>query len=343
VTLPALSRLRRVFAHPDVAIDLGTANTRLYAHGRGLLADEPTLVAISDRTGSVEAVGTKALGMVGQAAGVHHVSPLHGGVVSDVDAASSLLAPLLSRARSRFGIVKPRVLVCAPTDAKEADREALVEAIRKAGASSVAVAPEPLAAAIGAGLDVASPYAQMLVDIGDGVTDIAVIRSGRLMRTAAVRTACSDMRAAVGRAVAERHGVMLYRREAERLTLELGATRASVSGKSREAKGFDKETGKAVRVVVTASEVCDAIDAPINTLVQAVRSAVNDLPAMTACEVIESGICLTGGGARLPGLAELIAAETSVDVRPAADPLRAVIDGARQMLFVASATGVWAS
>jgi rod shape-determining protein MreB and related proteins len=335
------ARLRRAVADPDVAIDLGTANTRVYARGRGLLADEPSVVAISDRTGSVEAVGTRAMDLAGEDSGVHYISPLHAGVVSDVDAASLLLAPLLSRARNRFGVLKPRVLVCAPTDAKEDEREALIEATRRAGASAVAVAPEPLAAAIGAGLDVASPYAQMLVDIGDGVTDIAVVRSGRLVRTAALRTACSDMRAAVARAVADRHSVMLYAQETERLTLELGATRANATAASRIVNGVHCETGRVTRVRVTAEEVCDAIDAPINTIVQAVRSTVNDLPAMTACEVIESGICLAGGGARLPGLAALIAAETAVDVRSAADPLRAVINGARQMLLVAATTGAW--
>jgi rod shape-determining protein MreB and related proteins len=332
------SRLRRAVSDPDVAIDLGTANTRVYARGRGLLADEPSIVAISDRTGSVEAVGARAVCLEGE---FRHVSPLQAGVISDVEAASLLLTPLLSRARNRFGVLKPRVLVCAPTDAKDDEREALIEATRRAGAAAVTVAPEPLAAAIGAGLDVASPYAQMLVDIGDGVTDIAVVRSGRLVKTAALRTACSDMRAAVGRTVAVRHGVVLYSRETERLTLELGATRSNATADSLLVDGIDSVTGRSTRIRVTSEEVCDAIDAPISTIVQAVRTAVNDLPALTACEVIESGICLAGGGARVPGLAALIAAETAVDVHSAADPLRAVINGARQMLLVAAATGAW--
>jgi rod shape-determining protein MreB len=335
-------RLREFIADPDVAIDLGTANTRLYALGRGLVADEPSVVAVRRETGSVEAVGTCAARIADSDSNVQRVSPLRAGVISDVQAAAALLTPLLQRAR-RFGLLKPRVLICAPTDACEDERAALVEATRRAGAATVTVVPEPLAGAIGAGLDVSSAYAQMIVDIGDGVTDIAVIRSGRLVKTAAVRKACSDLRAAVRREVVEHTGVLLYPREADRLTLRFGATRASAPSGSLVVAGTDQASGREASVLVSSHEVVEAIEPILCAIVQAVRTAVNDLPATTACEVIESGICLTGGGARLRGLAGLIAAETTVDVRPASDPMRAVIDGARQMLTVATATGLWVS
>jgi rod shape-determining protein MreB len=337
-----LSRLRGIVADPDVAIDLGTANTRLYAVGRGLVADEPSLVAVDRGTGSVEAVGARAARIADSDASVRPVSPLRAGVISDMNAATSLLTPLLRRAR-RFGLLRPRVLVCAPTDAREDERAALVEATRRAGAAAVTVAPEPLAAAIGAGLDISSSYAQMIVDIGDGVTDIAVIRSGRLVGTSAVRTACSDLHAAVQRSVAEQTNVLLHAREAERLTLDLGAARGTASPRSLVAAGIDRASGIETSVLVSGQQVVQAIDPVVAAIVRAVRTTVSDLPATTACEVIESGICLTGGGARLRGLADLIATETALEVRPAADPMRAVIEGARQMLSVATVTGAWAS
>ena len=167
--------LRKFVAPPDLALDLGTANTRLYAVGHGLIADEPSMIHVQPETGAVEAVGARAAWLACHDPYANSVSPLHAGVVVDVEAATSLLKPFLQRAQ-RLGFFKPRALACAPTDACKEEREALIEATRRAGASAVVVVPEPLAAAIGAGLDIASPYAQMLVDIGDGVTDIAVWR-----------------------------------------------------------------------------------------------------------------------------------------------------------------------
>src|SRR5262245_64323369 len=207
---------------PDLAIDLGTANTRLYARGHGLIADEPTLIKIQPETGAVEAVGARAARLSKLDRFAYAVSPLHAGVVADVEAASSLLKFFLSRAQ-RLGILRPRALACAPTDACEEERAALIEATKRAGAAAVVVVPEPLAAAIGAGLDISSPYAQMLVDIGDGVTDIAIIRSSTLIQTSAVRTACSDLQRAISQMVAFQYGVLLYPPEAERLTHLVGA------------------------------------------------------------------------------------------------------------------------
>lgn len=337
-----LPGLRRAIADPDIAIDLGTANTRLYAHGRGLIADEPSMVRVDSQTGSVEAVGARAarLAAAPQDGHARDVAPLRAGVIADVEATASLLRPLFRRAR-RLGLVRPRVLACAPTDARDEDREAIVEAVRMAGAASVAIALEPLAAAIGAGLDVASPYAQMLVDVGDGVTDIAVISSGSLVVSAAVRTACSDMHTAVRRAVVESHGTLLFAHEAERLTRTVGVARASAPASRLAANGLDCKTGRAMQVIVSSREVARAVGPVAATIVDAVRDTVRDLPATTSCEVIESGICLTGGGARLPGLAELLADRTALDVRQPADPLRAVINGARQMLGVGGLTGLW--
>lgn len=341
--LARLSGLRRIFADPDLAVDLGTANTRLYAVGRGLIADEPTVVSISPQTGSIEAVGARAARMASHdETTLRPVSPLRAGVVKDIDAAASLLSPLFRRAR-RFGLMKPRVLACAPTDACDDERAALVEAARRAGASAVTIAPEPLAAAIGAGLDVSSPYAQMLVDVGDGVTDIAIIASSTVIFSSAVRTACSDLHAAVQSHIADRHGTMLYFHEAERLTRRVGLVGRTAPEQSISAKGEHCTTGRETKVVVTNREVSDALAPGVDTILGAIRRTLQEIPHTTACEVIENGLCLTGGGARLPGFAGFLAAETQLDVNPAADPLRAVIDGARQMIAVGRLTGIWAS
>src|SRR5215470_2354883 len=325
---------------PDLAIDLGTANTRLYARGHGLIADEPTLIKLQPETGAVEAVGARAARLSKLDRFAYAISPLHAGVVADIEAASSLLKFFLGRAQ-RLGILRPRALACAPTDACDEERAALIEATRRAGASAVVVVPEPMAAAIGAGLDVSSPYAQMLVDIGDGVTDIAVIRSGSLITTSAVRTACSDLRHCVSQMIAFRYGVLLFSDEAERLMRAVGAAREDERERLFLTQGTDLLTGGPMSLCVSSHDVMEAIEQPLDIIIEVIHKVVRDLPLQTSCEVIENGICLTGGGAQLQGMSERLANATSLTVRLADDPMRAVINGACQMLKVGIATGIW--
>src|SRR5215470_12645954 len=325
---------------PDLAIDLGTANTRLYARGHGLIADEPTLIKLQPETGAVEAVGARAARLSKLDRFAYAISPLHAGVVADIEAASSLLKFFLGRAQ-RLGILRPRALACAPTDACEEEREALIEATRRAGASAVVVVAEPLAAAIGAGLDVSSPYAQMIVDIGDGVTDIAVIRSGALITTSAVRTACGDLRHSVSQTIAFRYGVLLFSDEAERLMRAAGAARDYERERLLLTQGTDLLTGEPMSLCVSSHDVVEAVEQPLEIIIEAIHKVVRDLPLQTSCEVIENGICLTGGGAQLQGMSERLANATSLTVRVADDPMRAVINGACQMLKVGIATGIW--
>lgn len=332
--------LRKVIADPDLALDLGTANTRLYARGRGIIADEPSIVRMQTDTGKIEEVGVSAAFSIKDK---QHslVSPLRAGVVADVKATTALLTPLLRRGR-RLGILKPRVLVCAPTDACDEERAALVEATRSAGASAVAIAPEPLAAAIGGGLDVASEQAQMIVDIGDGVTDIAVIRLGSLIVTDAVRIACSDLTGAVCELATKRYDVNLYQNEAERLVRKIGASKPQNLSASYIAAGDDSRTGTLRRVTIYGHEIAAALHPVLQKIVAAVSVALHNLPAEIACEVIENGVRLTGGGACLPGMTTLLANETNLMVKPVKEPMRAVINGARQMLAVGEVTNLWA-
>lgn len=334
-----ISYLRKTVADPDIALDLGTANTRLYARGQGLIADEPSIVRMQTDTGRIEEVGiSAAFSLKDKQHSI--VSPLRAGVVADVKATTALLTPLLRRGR-RMGILRPRVLVCAPTDACEEERAALIEATRSAGAAAVAIAPEPLAAAIGGGMDVASEHAQMIVDIGDGVTDVAVIRLGSLLVTDAVRIACSDLNQAVSDLAAERYSLKLYQKEAERLVQKIGATNPQNLTSSFIVAGDDVRTGSLRRVNIYGHEIAAALNPVLKEIVTAIQQAVRNLPPEIACEVIESGIRLTGGGACLPGITTLIANETNLAVKPVREPMHAVINGARQMLAIGAATNLW--
>jgi rod shape-determining protein MreB len=306
---------------PDVAVDLGTAFTRVYARGRGLLADEPSLVRVRPGAGRAEAVGRRASE---PGRGVAR-PPMRAGVIVDGEAAKLLLQKLLARARTSM-FAHPAVLVCAPADARPHEVEALTRATHEAGASAVTVAPEPLAAAIGSGLDVGSRYAQMVVDVGDGVTDVGVVCSGRLAGGATLRLGCGDVREAVT-VVALRHGVRLAPGEAERLAGEAQDARGDIL-----TVGTDPVTGRRCCAWVPAREVAAAVEPLFTQVAGTVRTAWQDLSPGASCEVIESGLRVAGGGALMRGLRQRIAAETALEVRAAADPLHAVILGARRMM-----------
>jgi rod shape-determining protein MreB len=314
---------------PEIAVDLGTAFTRVYARGRGLLADEPSLVRVRPGARSAEAVGRRASE---PGRGVAR-PPLRGGAIVDAEAATLLLQKLLWRARGSV-LVHPAVLVCAPADARPHELEALREATREAGASTVSVAPEPLAAAVGSGVDMGSRYAQMVVDVGEGVTDVGVVRSGRLAGTRTLRIGCGELREAV-REVAARHGLQLGPGEAERLAGALAG-----GAEVLMATGRDTATGRERRAGVRAREVAEAVEPLFAQVAATVMAAWRDLTPEASCEVIESGVLLAGGGALIAGLRERIAAETALDVRRAPDPLYAVISGARRMVDAGAVPGL---
>jgi len=304
----------------------------------GLIADEPSLVGLCADTGSVTSVGKRAARAAAEGRS-RTVEPLRAGVIADVDAAAALLEPILRRAR-RLGLVKPRVLACAPTDARENERAAIVEALSRAGAGSVRIVPEPLAAAVGCGLDISSPYAQMLVDIGDGVTDVAVVSAGNVVIARAIRTACSDLHRAVQASVSGKHGVAITRIEADRLTRLVGV-KTPASDSLLDANGTDEASGKYVRLQVRRTDLATAIRPVVDQIVDTVAGMFAALPALMSIEIIENGVWLTGGGARLDGMAGRLAEATSLEVHVAADPLNSVINGARQMVSVAGRTGLW--
>lgn len=340
MSLLELPGLRRIIGCPDLAIDLGTANTRVFASGYGIIADEPSIVSLAPDTGLIAAVGQEAAQLAAFGEEFIPLYPLNSGVVSNLEATTSLLRHIMERVEW-YGLIKPRAIVCVPTDACEEERAAVIEATQRAGAAAVVLVPEPLAAAIGAGLDVSSPYARMLVDIGDGVTDIAVIRSGEPVMTAAVRTACSDLHAAVSRMVSERYGVRLFPMESQRLTHRVGSLADSTGELWVFAQGIETDSGAPVRLRVSSLDLLEAIEPVLEVITRSIEETVRSLPPEISCEVIESGICLTGGGANLREITRRLAQATSLDVQPAKDPMRAVINGARQMLQVGVATNIW--
>lgn len=281
------------FWQHNVAVDVGTATTRV-------------------------AIGAHRL--LEQSSGVASKRALSAGVVVDAEAAVTLLRPLLAQARL-FGIVKPCVLACAPSDVTGDERRLLVESITAAGASSVVVIPEPLAAMVGAGVEVSSPYAQMIIDIGEGVTDCAITQSSRIQETCSIRVGCASMRQAIRSA---------FRKQNEIISDEEAETHLRSCGISLS--DSLSETGR---------RVVSAVETVAVRIVETIDSFLLALPDALGCEVIESGIWLTGGGALLPGLRGSIESRTGINVRCVGNPRTAVVEGARAILPVVSALNQW--
>lgn len=290
--------LSRPFWKPELALDLGTATTRL-------------------------AAGMQAVMTTPSVAGERPV--LRSGVVVDSEAAVAIIEPLMAKARG-LGIRRPRVVVCAPSDANSEERERLVESVAHAGASDVYLVPEPLAAAIGAGVEVASPYAQMIVDIGEGVTDCAILRSGKILQTAAVRVGCDKLREKVMSA-APGWGLRLAKDAAEELVRQAGV---------RASSGRATAPG-----VAYAHWVQEAMEPVVQKMLTTVTSLLRDVPDDIGCEIIESGICLTGGGSLLPGMRERLESETKITTVSAHNPFDAVVEGARAMLPIVTSLNQW--
>ena len=335
--LPLLSGITRLFSGPDVAVDLGTANTRLFCASAGLVADVPTKVRIPRRKKLSDSDASHS-NKTGRR--LEFVAPVSGGAIQNVPAATFLLKKLLKRTR-RFGFSRPRIIVCAPGDASRSERAALAESVLRSGASAAAVVPAPLAAAIGAGLDASSPYAQMIVDLGDGVTDIAVIRDGNLIQTAAIRSAAGmHLRRAVQKMTVKRYGIELSRNEAEILTRKLASVYRNPLPDSLKTYGVD-DKGLEKCITVESLDVCEAIRPIVGVIVEAIRRTVREMSPEACAEVIETGVCLTGGVAELPGLVKLIAERTNLPVQLAPAPMYSVIDGASRMLETSAITRFW--
>lgn len=263
------------------------------------------------------------------------------GVISDVERATELLLPMFYAAR-RWGIGRPRVVACVPTDACAEDRAAVEEVVRRAGASAVAIVLEPLAAAVGANIEVGSFFARMIVDIGHGVTDCAVVRAGEVVTSNATRVACGDLEAAVAQFVLERYELVLSPETKRRLLKELSFDPARPKSGTTRVTGILPHRQGSCEAVIALAELGAALRPAHDRIVGGISSFLRELPARIGVEVIESGIDLTGGGALLEGMAESIGEATSLDVRCVPDALGSVVRGARRMIDNVEKQRLWA-
>lgn len=324
--------LRSLVEVPDLALDVGTGYTRVYARGLGFVTEAPTAIAFD---GPQPGFGTPKEYVE---AGIRF--PLSKGVVTDVVGTTELLHSLFRRIRKWRPIVNPRVLVCTPSDASLEERELLTKACLRAGARETTVFCEPMAAAIGSGLDVSEPFAQLLVDIGEGVTDVAVIRSGELVATRAVRKGCRDVKKAIDSVVLKRFDAHPTPAGLQRLMAGIGF-RTSRNKTVVVIEGRDWMSGHHRSIPVEGKVILDALEPVMAPMIAAILELFKSLPERLSIEVIESGIHLTGGGSLIPGVAKAIEDETRLVVKTVSDPLLAVIRGAGMVLETTPKQFIW--
>ncbi len=316
----------------DLAIDLGTANTLVYRMGAGVVFDEPTVVAVNGATGEVSAMGEDAWRMIGGDAGnVVAVRPLRAGTMTEFDITQRMLQVVLRKVGfARFS--RPRVLVCVSSLSSEVERRAIEEAIRFAGARQVTLVEEPLAAAIGAGLPVHEPMGNLIVDIGGGRSEMAVVSMGGVVSGHAVTVGGFDLDAAIRDHIRVGYGVVIGEKAAEEIKIAIGSAFPSPVGKAAVVIGRELSGGNTVEVKITEDEVRQAMDAPIGGIVEAARRCLSEAPPELTHDVLETGMFLTGGGSLLRGLDMLLAQECEVPVHVTERPLETVVLGAGHML-----------
>jgi len=340
-----MSRLLR--PTPDLAVDLGTANTLVYASGQGIVVSEPSVVAIDQSSGGVHAVGVEAKRMIGRTPGtISAVRPLRHGVIADFEVTEQMLRHFLGRVhRSRFA--HPRLVLCAPSGITDVERRALVEASSAAGASAVALIEEPLAAAIGSDLPVAEPSATMIVDIGGGTSEVAVISMGGMVCVESARVGGYDLDEAIALHLRTTHHLVTGTETAEKLKIELGSARPVRDERVVEVRGRDVHSGLPATVAISGGELREALTPPLQQILAAIRRTLEACPPELAGDITISGIHLAGGGSLLEGLPELITAETGLEAARVAQPLTCVAEGAGRSLedfeTVLKATRSWTS
>ena len=329
-----LNALLGIFSH-DVGIDLGTANTLVMVRGRGIVIDEPSVVAIDKLSKKILAIGSEAKRMVGRTpANIIAVRPLKDGVISDFEVTERMLHYFIRSVHDRFGmgIPRPRVVLGIPSGVTEVEKRAVHDAALNAGARAVFLVEEPMAAAIGAGLPVMEPHGCMIVDIGGGTTEVAVIALGGIVVSTSIRTAGDEMDQEIIAYARQVHNMLIGERMAEEIKIEAGSAFPLEEEDSIELRGRDLATGLPKSVDVSTVELRDALSGSIGAIVEAVRSTIEITPPELVADLMYRGIALAGGGALLRGLDRRLAQETKFPVYVAEEPLFSVVQGTGEML-----------
>src|SRR6188508_1543031 len=317
----------------DVAIDLGTANTCVFARGRGIVVNEPSIVAFNTARGQVEAVGQEAYEMLGRTPpNITAVRPMKDGVIADFDAAEKMLSHFVRKAYGRRLLMRPRLVIGVPPEITQVERRAVKDSGYRAKASEVHLVDEPMAAAIGAGLPVSDPAGNMIVDIGGGTTEVAVISLGGIVVSQSMRIGGDEMDEAIVNHIKKEYKLLVGTQTAEEIKLEVGSAWGMREEVQAEVRGRDLVSGLPKTVILSSEEVRHALEDPVNQIVDAIKSTLDKTPPELSADIMDRGIVLAGGGALLHGLDERLRHETHMPMHLAESPLTCVAVGSGRSL-----------
>ena len=317
----------------DIGIDLGTANVLINVKGKGIVLNEPSVVAIDTHTGKVLAVGTEAYKMVGRTPGnIRSIRPLKDGVIAHFDITEAMLEYFINKLNVKGVFSKPNILICAPTNITDIEQKAIIQAAEKSGGRHVYLEFEPKVAAVGAGLDIFQPQGNMVIDIGGGTSDIAVLSLGEIVTSRSLRLAGDKMDASIAAYVKNKHKLIIGEHTAEQIKIKIGAVYDADPKETIEVRGRDIATGLPREVSVTSAEVSDALHETMMAIIDGAKGVLEKTPPELSADIIDRGIMLTGGGALLKGISQLFADELKVPVLLADDPLDAVALGTGVLL-----------
>ena len=317
----------------DIGIDLGTANVLIYVEGKGIVLNEPSVVAVDDKTDRVLAVGSEAYRMVGRTPGnIRAVRPLKDGVISDFDVTEAMLTYFVNKLNVKGFMSKPNIMICAPTNITEIERKAIIQAAEKAGGAKVYLEYEPKVAAVGAGLDIFKPVGSMVIDMGGGTSDIAVLSLGDIVVSESIRVAGDKMNFDIVGYLKRRHNLIVGERTAETIKIQIGSALPVNEPLTMEVRGRDNFEGMPKTITINSNEVEEALHDTLQQIVRATHSVLAQLPPELAADIIDRGIMLTGGGALLHGMDQLLSDALEVPVVVSDSPLDNVAKGAGALL-----------
>lgn len=312
----------------DLGIDLGTANTLVYVKGKGILIREPSVVALRENREEVLAVGDEAKRMIGRTPGnIVAVRPMKDGVIADFDVTETMIRYFITKAHKRSRLVRPRIIICVPSGVTEVEKRAVLDAATHAGAREAYLIEEPMAAAIGAGLPVYEPTGNMVVDIGGGTTEVAIISLGGIVSSRSIRIGGDEMDEAIIHYIKRKYNLMIGERTAEEIKIEIGSAIEDGEEQIKEVRGRDLVSGLPKTLEISSKEIREALEEPVNSILDAVRFTLEQTPPELSADVMDRGIILTGGGSLLKGLDKLLIRETQMPVHVADDPLDCVVKG----------------
>jgi rod shape-determining protein MreB len=319
----------------DIGIDLGTANTLIYMRGKGIIINEPSVVAVNKRTERAKFVGQEAKEVIGRTPGsIVAVRPLKDGVIADFDVATTMLQEFIKKALKTTGIpfVKARVIICIPSGVTTVEKRAVRESTENAGAKQVHIIEEPMAAAIGAGLPVNEPSGSMIVDIGGGTSEIAVISLGGIVATKSLRCAGDEFDNSIMQYIKKKYNLLIGERTAENIKIDIGTAFPLGEDQTMEIKGRSLMNGLPENITITSAEIRDALAEPLSRVVESIKETLEKTPPELSADIIDHGITLAGGGALLKGLDKLINDQTGMPVNIADEPLNCVVNGTGKII-----------